>query len=134
VGDQLTVSGSAASTPLVSPQDLTGSGFVHAIASVQGVDLHYVVGGAGPPLVLVHGFLGTWWSWRRVLPPLASEYRVVAVDLRGYGDSDKPVTTTDPGAGYDSRTLAEDLRAVAAQAGFASPSVSWATTWVPRPP
>jgi hypothetical protein len=81
----------------------------HHEADRDGVALHYVTAGHGPPLVLLHGFLGTWWAWRRVIPWLAQDYRVIAVDMRGYGDSDKPVRADDPGFGYDSRNLAEDL-------------------------
>jgi pimeloyl-ACP methyl ester carboxylesterase len=62
----------------------------HHEADRDGVALHYVTAGHGPPLVLLHGFLGTWWAWRRVIPWLAQDYRVIAVDMRGYGDSDKP--------------------------------------------
>ena len=108
----------------------------------DGVGLHYREAGDGPPLMLVHGFLGTSWAWRRVLPRLAQRYRVLAVDLRGYGDSDKPVDPDDPGAGYDSRSLAEDLRAVARHAGIDGPirlvghdmGAPPALTWAARHP
>jgi pimeloyl-ACP methyl ester carboxylesterase len=88
----------------------------------DGVGLHYVTAGHGPPLVLVHGFLGTWWAWRRVIPRLTEDYRVIAVDMRGYGDSDKPVRGEDPGFGYDSRNLAEDLRCVMRDAHVDAPA------------
>jgi pimeloyl-ACP methyl ester carboxylesterase len=88
----------------------------------DGVGLHYVTAGHGPPLVLVHGFLGTWWAWRRVIPRLTEDYRVIAVDMRGYGDSDKPVRGEDPGFGYDSRNLAEDLRCVMRDAHVDAPT------------
>lgn len=73
----------------------------------DGVRLHYATAGDGPPLVLVHGFPQTWWEWRRIMPALARRFRVIAVDYRGAGDSDRPV------AGYDKRTMAADVRAVA---------------------
>ncbi len=73
----------------------------------DGVRLHYVAAGSGPPLVLVHGFPQTWWEWRRIMPALARRFRVIAVDYRGAGDSDRPP------AGYDKRTMAADVRAVA---------------------
>lgn len=79
----------------------------HGKVDVEGVRLHYVTAGEGPPLVLVHGFPQTWWEWRRILPGLARRFRVVAVDYRGAGDSDRPVD------GYDKRTMAADVRAVA---------------------
>ncbi|MHB1974423.1 MAG: alpha/beta fold hydrolase, partial [Acidimicrobiales bacterium] len=79
-------------------------GVTHHHAEVNGTRLHYVPAGTeGTPVVLVHGFLETWWAFRKLIPLLAPRQRVFAVDLRGFGDSDN-------GAGaYDSRTSAEDL-------------------------
>jgi pimeloyl-ACP methyl ester carboxylesterase len=68
--------------------------------------LHAVTGGAGPPLLLVHGWPQTWYAWRMLMPALARDFAVVAVDQRGIGLSDKP-----PG-GYDTATLASDLVAL----------------------
>jgi pimeloyl-ACP methyl ester carboxylesterase len=68
-----------------------------------GVRLHAVVGGHGQPLLLIHGWPGNWYYWRRVMPALARDYQVIAVDQRGIGLSDKPET------GYDTRTLANDM-------------------------
>jgi pimeloyl-ACP methyl ester carboxylesterase len=76
----------------------------HGKADVNGVRLHYVTAGEGPPLVLVHGFPQTWWEWRHVLPALARRFRVIAVDYRGAGDSGRPH------GGYDKRTMALDVR------------------------
>jgi pimeloyl-ACP methyl ester carboxylesterase len=70
------------------------------------VRLHAVVGGDGPPLLLVHGWPESWYAWREVMPALARDFRVVAVDQRGMGLSDKPA------GGYDTRTLAGDLVAL----------------------
>jgi pimeloyl-ACP methyl ester carboxylesterase len=70
------------------------------------VRLHAVVGGEGPALLLVHGWPETWYAWRHVMPALAKDYTVVAVDQRGIGLSDKPAD------GYDTRTLANDLVAL----------------------
>jgi pimeloyl-ACP methyl ester carboxylesterase len=67
------------------------------------VRLHAVVGGEGPPLLLIHGWPGSWYYWRLVMPALAREFEVVAVDQRGIGLSDKPEE------GYDAGTLANDL-------------------------
>jgi pimeloyl-ACP methyl ester carboxylesterase len=67
------------------------------------VRLHAVVGGDGPPLLLIHGWPGSWYYWRLVMPALARDFTVVAVDQRGIGLSDKPED------GYDTATLANDL-------------------------
>jgi pimeloyl-ACP methyl ester carboxylesterase len=67
------------------------------------VRLHAVIGGDGPPLLLVHGWPETWYAWRFVMPALARDFEVIAVDQRGIGLSDKPAT------GYDTGTLAADL-------------------------
>jgi pimeloyl-ACP methyl ester carboxylesterase len=68
--------------------------------------LHAVTGGAGPPLLLVHGWPQTWYAWRMLMPGLARDFSVVAVDQRGIGLSDKPQE------GYDTATLASDLVAL----------------------
>ena len=68
--------------------------------------LHAVIGGEGPPLLLVHGWPQTWYQYRLVMPALARDFTVVAVDQRGIGLSDKPE------GGYDIGTLAADLVAL----------------------
>jgi pimeloyl-ACP methyl ester carboxylesterase len=68
--------------------------------------LHAVVGGDGPPLLLVHGWPETWYAWRLLMPELAQDFQVIAVDQRGIGLSDKPAD------GYDTGTLAGDLVAL----------------------
>jgi pimeloyl-ACP methyl ester carboxylesterase len=70
------------------------------------VRLHAVIGGDGPPLLLVHGWPQTWYQWRLVMPALARDFEVIAVDQRGIGLSDKPED------GYDIGTLANDLVAL----------------------
>ena len=70
------------------------------------VRLHAVIGGDGPPLLLVHGWPQTWYAWRMLMPALARGFFVVAVDQRGIGLSDKPQD------GYDTATLAADLVAL----------------------
>jgi pimeloyl-ACP methyl ester carboxylesterase len=67
------------------------------------VRLHAVVGGDGPPVLLIHGWPGSWYYWRLVMPALARDFTVVAVDQRGIGLSD------EPGSGYDSASLAGDM-------------------------
>jgi pimeloyl-ACP methyl ester carboxylesterase len=68
--------------------------------------LHAVVGGAGPPVLLIHGWPQTWYAWRMLMPTLARDFEVIAVDQRGMGLSDKP------GEGYDVGTLAGDMAAL----------------------
>jgi len=65
--------------------------------------LHAVTGGDGPPLLLIHGWPQTWYAWRMLMPTLARDFSVIAVDQRGIGLSDKPRD------GYDTGTLASDL-------------------------
>jgi pimeloyl-ACP methyl ester carboxylesterase len=77
--------------------------FSHHMAIVNGIQLHYVMGGQGDPVVLLHGWPQTWYAWHKVMPALARNYTVIAPDLRGLGDSSKPVT------GYDGNTTAEDI-------------------------
>jgi pimeloyl-ACP methyl ester carboxylesterase len=80
------------------------SALSHHEASVNGTELHYVTAGtSGTPILLVHGFPESWWAFREVIPLLAQEHRVIAVDLRGFGDS----ATADEN--HDSTTAAEDL-------------------------
>jgi alpha-beta hydrolase superfamily lysophospholipase len=59
--------------------------FSHHMASVNGIQLHYVIGGQGDPVVLLHGWPQTWYEWRHVMPALAKNYTVIAPDLRGFG-------------------------------------------------
>src|SRR6266566_6109695 len=70
------------------------------------VCLHAVIGGEGPPLLLVHGWPQNWYYWRLVMPALARDFQVVAVDQRGIGLSDKPA------GGYDTGTQAGDMVAL----------------------
>jgi pimeloyl-ACP methyl ester carboxylesterase len=67
---------------------------------------HAVIGGEGPPLLLVHGWPENWYAWRLLMPALARDFEVIAVDQRGIGLTDKPT------GGYDTRTLAGDLVAL----------------------
>jgi len=78
---------------------------------VNGVDIAFRVGGAGPPLLLLHGFPQTHAIWHKVAAALARKFTVVASDLRGYGDSDKPPTTADH-APYSKRAMARDQLAL----------------------
>jgi alpha/beta hydrolase fold len=69
--------------------------FSHHTASVNGIQMHYVIGGEGDPVVLLHGWPQTWYEWRHIMPVLATNYTVIVPDLRGLGDSSIPTT------GYD---------------------------------
>jgi pimeloyl-ACP methyl ester carboxylesterase len=86
--------------------------FSHHTATVNGIQLHYVMGGKGDPVVLLHGWPETWYSWHRVMPDLAKNYTVIVPDLRGLGDSSKPPT------GYDGKTVAEDIHQLVGKLGF----------------
>ena len=56
----------------------------------KGVKIHYLTWGEGPLMIMLHGFPDFWYSWRHLIPTLAENYQVVALDLRGYNQSDKP--------------------------------------------
>jgi pimeloyl-ACP methyl ester carboxylesterase len=64
--------------------------FQHFEAQLEGIKIHYVREGSGPPLLLLHGWPGFWWEWHKVIGDLAKDYDVIVPDLRGYGDSEKP--------------------------------------------
>jgi pimeloyl-ACP methyl ester carboxylesterase len=102
--------------PLVSKGisfDIDNVTFSHHMASVNGgIQIHYVIGGIGDPIVLLHGWPQTWYEWHKVMPALAKNYTVIAPDLRGLGDSSKPLT------GYDGKTLAEDIHQLVGKLGF----------------
>jgi pimeloyl-ACP methyl ester carboxylesterase len=86
--------------------------FSHHTASVNGIQMHYVIGGKGDAVVLLHGWPETWYGWHKVMPALAKNYTVIAPDLRGLGDSSKPLT------GYDGKTVAEDIHELVTKLGY----------------
>jgi pimeloyl-ACP methyl ester carboxylesterase len=118
-----------------SRQRASLSGFEHGDAQLDdGVRIHYLIGGAGPPIVLLHGYPETWYAWHKVMPQLAARYTVIAPDLRGFGDS------SHPAGGYDRKTMAGDIREVVRRLGYdrvllaghdwgGSTAAAWATTW-----
>ncbi len=90
----------------------TVEGFQHRMVKAGEVSLHAVIGGEGPPLVLLHGWPQTWWEWRKMMPELAKGHTVVALDLRGAGHSDCPA------GGYDKATMAGDIDGAMQALGF----------------
>lgn len=85
---------------------VNGTGPLHRTIRTNGIDMHVVLQGRGPPVVLCHGFPELWYSWRHQLPELAAAgYRALAPDQRGYGRTDRPSDV----AAYDIEHLAEDL-------------------------
>jgi pimeloyl-ACP methyl ester carboxylesterase len=84
-----------------------GKGFVSSTANVNGATLHYVRGGAGPAVILVHGFPQDWYAYRKIMPRLAKSFTVIAVDMRGVGRSIAP-----PG-GFDATDVAKDIQQLA---------------------
>ena len=92
--------------------EIDNTTFSHHMASVNGIQLHYVIGGHGDPLILLHGWPETWYEWHKVMPALSKNYTVIAPDLRGLGDSSKPPT------GYDGKTVAEDIHQLVTHLGF----------------
>jgi pimeloyl-ACP methyl ester carboxylesterase len=91
-------------TSLDIDEDQFSRTFSHRVFGPQGHRLHYVIGGAGEPILLVPGWPQSWYAWRRVMPLLAKRFTVVAVDPPGLGDSDKPVE------GYDTDSVAARLK------------------------
>jgi len=81
-------------------------------AVVNGVELHYLTAGAGEPVLLLHGYAQNSHMWRPLMLELAKTKRVIAPDLRGFGQSFKPET------GYDKKTMAQDVHALAKSLGF----------------
>lgn len=87
-----------------------------SVAGADGVHLNVAVGGQGPAVVLLHGFPQTHYMWRHVARRLAAQFTVIAPDLRGYGDSDKPAASSPDT--YPKRTMSNDFVAVAHELGF----------------
>jgi pimeloyl-ACP methyl ester carboxylesterase len=92
--------------------DHAGVRLAHGKPTVNGVEIHYAVGGAGDPVFLLHGVPKTMSYWRHVVPLLTPHYTVVAVDNRGFGGSQRPLT------GYDTATMAGDVAELATYLGF----------------
>jgi pimeloyl-ACP methyl ester carboxylesterase len=95
-----------------------GKGFVSKTAHVHGTTLHYVRGGTGPAVVLLHGFPQDWYEFHQIMPRLATKFTVIAVDLRGVGGSAAPLD------GYDAAHLAEDVHQLAQQLRLERPYIA----------
>ncbi len=87
-------------------------GFNSSFATVNGIHLHYVAGGEGDPVFLLPGWPETWWSYHKIMPELAKRHRVISIDLRGMGSSDKPA------GGYDKKSMAGDISELVRQLGY----------------
>jgi len=86
--------------------------FKHQVAEVNGVRIHYVIGGTGEAVVLLHGFPQTWYEWHKVMPALAAKYTVIAPDLRGLGESSRPAPN------YEAQSVAEDVHQLVQKLGL----------------
>jgi haloacetate dehalogenase len=95
------------------------SSFTPHDVDVDGTRIHAVVGGEGPPVLMLHGYPETHVMWHRVAPQLASDHTVVLADLRGYGDSARPASQGDHGS-YAKREMAADQVGLMRSLGFES--------------
>src|ERR1700748_2818872 len=86
--------------------------WTHRFVGANGSRFHVVEAGTGPLVLFLHGFPEFWWSWHDIMTEVADAgFRAVAIDLRGYGASDKPPR------GYDAVTLADDIAALVTSLG-----------------
>jgi pimeloyl-ACP methyl ester carboxylesterase len=93
------------------------AGFVQKEANVNGVRISYKIGGSGPVVVLMHGYAETSHMWIPLLPMLAKNHAVIAPDLRGFGESQRPAS------GYDKKTMASDVHELVHQLGFQNEAI-----------
>jgi haloacetate dehalogenase len=100
----------------MTPPVLPGFGYRHV--EVDGIAINCAIAGSGPPLLLLHGYPQNHLMWRQVAPALARDHTVVAADLRGYGDSAKPVPDAE-GRVYSKRLMASDQVGLMRELGFA---------------
>src|SRR6266478_8169489 len=88
------------------------AGFTAGDAEVNGVRIHYSIGGKGSPVVLLHGYAQTGHMWNPIMPLLAKNHTIIVPDLRGAGDSSKPES------GYDKKNMAVDIHSLVVSLGF----------------
>ena len=101
----------------MSKKSTFAEGFEAVRLQTLGAEINLVHGGAGKPLLLMHGYPQTHMMWHRVAPRLAEEYHVICPDLRGYGDSSKPESSADH-APYSKREMANDMVEVMKELGY----------------
>src|SRR6266567_2728420 len=101
-----------AASPILAASEKVPAGFTERFAEVNGVRLHYLIGGTGSPVVLLHGYAETGHMWRPLMPQLAKRHTVIVPDLRGAGGSSKPE------AGYDKKNMAMDIHELTTSLGF----------------
>jgi epoxide hydrolase 4 len=92
------------------------SSWKHELIATNGVQLHYVTQGEGPLMLMLHGFPEFWYSWRHQIPEFAKDYKVVALDLRGYNESEKPKEVE----AYRMQELIRDVEGVITGLGYQS--------------
>ncbi len=97
--------------------DQAPAGFSETFAQVNGVRLHYFIGGKGSAVILLHGYAETGHMWLPIMPLLAQHHTVIVPDLRGAGDSSKPE------GGYDKKNMAADIHGLSASLGLKEVSV-----------
>lgn len=86
----------------------------HKFIRVNDIQMHYVTAGQGDPVILLHGFPQFWYAWRHQIPELAKHFKVIVPDLRGYGQSDKPLKISD----YSTHILSSDITALIHALGY----------------
>ena len=101
-----------ATFPLILAAGTIPAGFSERFAEVNGVRLHYLIGGTGSPVVLLHGYAQTGHMWRPLMQPLTKRHTVIVPDLRGAGGSSKPES------GYDKKNMAMDIHELTSSLGF----------------
>jgi haloacetate dehalogenase len=110
--------GGPAAEPRVTHHDADlFPGFASHRVMTSGAEIHCVVGGAGPPVLMLHGYPQTHAMWHRVAPPLSKSHTIVCADLRGYGDSSKPASDARH-APYSKRAMAADMVELMHDFGF----------------
>ena len=86
----------------------------HGFVKTNGINLHYVSEGSGKLMLMLHGFPEFWYSWRHQIEEFSGDYHTVALDLRGYNDSDKP----EPQQAYQMSEFIEDIKGVITGLGY----------------
>lgn len=99
-----------------APIDVPVAGFSDQYATVNGVRLHYKIGGQGTPVVLLHGYAQTGHMWVPAMRELVKHHTVIVPDLRGAGGSDKPA------GGYDKKNMAVDIHELVKSVGGGGPA------------